>query len=97
MHLPLHYLEIIVVVLGLAVLLAEAFFPREKKAYLGWVSALGLLVTLVLLIFAKDATGPELERFYASDASARFFKGLALAITALVVLMGIDYLSLIHI
>lgn len=91
MHLPLHYLEIIVVVLGLAVLLAEAFFPREKKAYLGWVSALGLLVTLVLLIFAKDATGPELERFYASDASARFFKGLALAITALVVLMGIDY------
>lgn len=91
MQLPLHYLEIIVVALGLIVLLAEAFFPQEKKSYLGWVSALGLLFTLVLLGFAKDATGPELNRFYASDHSARFFKGLALVITSLVVMMGIDY------
>ena len=91
MSLPLHYLEFIVVALGLGVLLAEAFFPREKKAYLGWISAGGLLLILVLLVFAKDATGPELTRFYASDSSARFFKGLALVITALVVLMGVDY------
>lgn len=89
--LPLHYLEIIVVVLGLVVLLAEAFFPREKKAYLGWAAAAGLLVTLVLLCLSKDATGPELERFYSSDSSARFFKGLAIVITTLTVLMGIDY------
>lgn len=91
MQLPLHYLEIIVVVLGLVVLLVEAFFPREKKAYLGWIAALGLFVTFILLIFAKSATGPELDRFYAFDSSARFFKGLALVITMLVVLMGIDY------
>ena len=91
MQLPLHYLEIIVVALGLAVLLAEAFFPREKKAYLGWIAALGLTVTFVLLLFAKDASGVELDRFYASDHSARFFKGLALVITTLVVLMSIDY------
>lgn len=91
MHLPLHYLEIIVVVLGLAVLLAEAFFPREKKAVLGWVAALGLVATFVLLIFAKDATGSEIDRFYASDSSARFFKGLALVITTLVLLMAVDY------
>lgn len=91
MSLPLHYLEIIVVTLGLVVLLAEAFFPREKKAYLGWISALGLFITLMLLTGAKDAIGPELDRFYSSDSSARFFKGLALVITALVVLMGIDY------
>lgn len=91
MSLPLHYLELIVVVLGLGVLLAEAFFPRKKKAYLGWTAAIGLGITLILLIFAKDATGPELERFYSSDSSARFFKGLALVITALTVLMGVDY------
>lgn len=91
MSLPLHYLEIVVVVLGLVVLLTEAFLPREKKSYLGWGAAFGLLLTLILLIFAKDATGPELDRFYSSDNSARFFKGLALVITALVILMGIDY------
>lgn len=91
MQFPLHYLEIIVVALGLIVLLAEAFFPKEKKSLLGWVSALGLIFTLILLTFAKDATGPELDRFYASDSSARFFKGLALVITTIVVMMGIDY------
>ena len=91
MSLPLHYLEIIVVVLGLGVLLAEAFFPSEKKAYLGWTAAIGLGITLILLIFAKDATGPEMERFYSSDSNARFFKGLALLITALTVVMGVDY------
>ena len=89
--LPLHYLEIIVVVLGLAVLLAEAFFPREKKAYLGWFAAIGLTITLILLIFAKPAVGPEFDRFYSSDDSARFFKGLALVITTLVILMAVDY------
>ena len=91
MSIPLQYLEIIVVVLGLGILLAEAFFPREKKAYLGWIAAIGLGITLVLLVFAKDATGPELERFYSSDSNARFFKGMALVITALTVLMGVDY------
>lgn len=91
MSLPLHYLEIIVVILGLAVLLAEAFFPRERKAYLGWLAALGLVITFVLLVFAKPASGIELDRFYSSDDSARFFKGLALIITTLVILMGVDY------
>ncbi|MBK1833342.1 NADH-quinone oxidoreductase subunit N [Roseibacillus ishigakijimensis] len=92
MSLPLPYLEVIVVALGLVVLLAEAFFPLKKKAPLGWLSFCGLVVTLILLIFAKkEVSGPELERFYAVDNSAVFFKGFALVITALVILMGIDY------
>ncbi len=91
MSLQLPHLEILVVVLGLVILLAEAFFPREKKAYLGWSAAGGLLLTLILLTFAKDAVGPEMERFYSSDSSARFFKGLALVITILTILMGVDY------
>ena len=91
MSLPLHYLEFIVVAIGLMVLLAEAFLPKEKKAYLGWGSVLGLTFTLVLLVFAKDAHGPEFDRFYSSDKSARFFKALALVITILTVLMAIDY------
>ncbi|WP_411845413.1 NADH-quinone oxidoreductase subunit N [Roseibacillus persicicus] len=92
MHLPLHYLEVIVVALGLIVLLAEAFFPREKKAILGWFAVAGLVATFVLLIFAnRDISGPELDRFYATDDQAIFFKGFALIITALMLLMAIDY------
>lgn len=95
MSLPLHYLEIIVVALGIFVLLAEAFAPRKNKSYLGWISILGLLVVLALLIFAADPATPgenaEVDRFYSGDSSAYFFKGLSLVITALVVLMAIDY------
>ena len=95
MSFPLYYLEVIVVVLGLLVLMAEAFFPRENKSLFGWISASGLLVVLFLLIFCAKAIpagqNAEIDRFYSSDSSAYFFKGLALIITALTVLMGVDY------
>lgn len=95
MSLPLHHLEVIVVALGLLVLMAETFFPRQDKSILGWISALGLLVILALLVFvaepAQPGTNAEVDRFYASDSSAYFFKGLALVITALTVIMGVDY------
>lgn len=95
MSLPLHYLEIIVVALGIFVLLAEAFAPRQSKSYLGWISILGLLMVLALLIFAavppEAGQDREIDRFYSGDSSAYFFKGLSLVITALVLLMAIDY------
>ena len=91
MSIPCHYLEVLVVLLGVALLLAEAFFPREDKSILGWAACAGLVAIFVHLFFATNGTGPEIERFYSSDTSARFFKGFALVTTFLVTLMSLDY------
>ncbi|MDP0491426.1 MAG: NADH-quinone oxidoreductase subunit N [Verrucomicrobiota bacterium JB023] len=91
MNLQLHHLEILVVALGIIILMAEAFFPRERKSFLGWIAIGGLLAIFGLLFVAEPATGDEISRAYASDRIAKFFKGFTLIITALVILMAIDY------
>lgn len=92
MTLPLHYLEIIVVALGIVILMLEAFLPKQNKSYLGYIAAAGLLVVFVLLFFTGGSyTDGELARFYATDGYARFFKGLSLLVTMLIILMAVDY------
>ena len=91
-----YYLEALVVVLGLALLMTDAFFPKLRKAALGWAGALGLLVVLAVLCFLPAppsgiVEGHEMSRFYAFDSHAKFFKGFALLTTAIVLLMSIDY------
>lgn len=93
---PAYYLEALCVILGFAILLAEAFVPLKKKAWAGYAGAIGLAVILVLSFFARgpnpltDAAWP-LWTFYEVDALAMFFKAFSLIATILVLLMAVDY------
>jgi NADH-quinone oxidoreductase subunit N len=101
---PAYYLEALTVTLGLALLMLEAFGPRHSKALVSGSAAAGLAFILVLLFFA---VGPEaadagdkwgsfaLWNFYQFDSLARFYKGFALVCTILVVLMSIDFRSIL--
>ena len=100
---PAYYLEALTITLGLILLLAEAFVPSKGKAWLGLVSSAGLLVILCL---AALAIGPDakpdaawakwpLWDFYQFDPLARFYKVFALVTTILVLLLSIDYRSIL--
>jgi NADH-quinone oxidoreductase subunit N len=101
---PAYYLEALTVFLGLLLLMVEAFGPSQSKKLVGFSAAAGLAFILILSFFA---VGPEaadaddtwdsyaLWNFYAFDGLARFYKGFALVTTILVVLMSIDFRSIL--
>lgn len=100
---PAYYLEALTVFLGLLLLMVEAFGPSHSKKLVGFTAAAGLAFILILSFFAY---GPEakpdanwakwsLWNFYAFDGLARFYKGFALVTTILVVLMSLDYRSIL--
>ena len=100
---PAYYLEALTVFLGLLLLMVEAFGPSNSKKLVGFTAAAGLAFILILSFFAY---GPEakpdadwakwsLWNFYAFDGLARFYKGFALVTTILVVLMSIDFRSIL--
>ena len=100
---PSYYLEALTITLGLALLMAEAFVPSKSKAWVGILAALGLAAILGLTTLA---IGPEakpdaawakwpLWNFYQFDSLAIFYKRFALVCTLLVVLLSIDYRSIL--
>jgi len=96
---PAYLLEAYVVVLGLFLLMIEAFGPQSRKDALRIVAVGGLVFGLILLFFADEPPDParnaELARFYAADPPARFFKGIAILSTILVLLLAYDYRSVL--
>ena len=101
---PAYYLEALTVFLGLVLLMVEAFGPRDSKKLVGFTAAAGLAFIFILSFFAygPEAADPgdkwdsyALWNFYAFDSLARFYKGFALVCTILVVLMSLDYRSIL--
>ncbi len=91
---PVYYLELIVVALGLAMLMADAFVKLEDKRSLAWFGILGLGVVFLLLFLVEPPASTEgaIWKFYApADKLSLFFKGLAVLTTLLVLVMGLSY------
>ncbi len=96
---PAYTLEIIVFALGLAMLLVEAFVKLEDKRSLAWMGILGLVVVFGLLFkVAPHEAGDDnvFWLFYADNRMSLFYKGIALLSTILVLLMAVDYRSLVE-
>ncbi|WP_018969133.1 NADH-quinone oxidoreductase subunit N [Rubritalea marina] len=96
-----NYLEFIVVGIGLILLMWEAFASPKNKATLGLVGAAGLAAVLVLLIIGSCGSHAQeapawMSRFYGHDHYSAFFKGFALISTILVLLMSIDFQSVLN-
>lgn len=94
-----YYLEAYVVLLGLVLLMVEAFGPSSRKHLLGVAAIGGLVVALVLLATIDrsiPASNKEMLRFYAIDSQAVFYKFLAIVSTILVLLLALDYRKVLN-
>ena len=92
---PARNLEIAVLVLGMLVLLLEAFVERIDKRTLAFAAIGALTAVLIGTWFLEP--GPALESatgfwsFYTADPLSIFFKRFALLTTIVVLVMMIDY------
>jgi NADH-quinone oxidoreductase subunit N len=91
---PAPFLEVALVVLGVLLLLFEAFGPKFDRRFLAYGALLGLSAIFVATFFVAPTPATAhapLWSFYSADALALLFKRIALATTALVLLMMIDF------
>ncbi len=88
------YLEVSVVVLGIVMLMAEAFSGAGSKRGIAGFGILGLLAVLGATFFvnpaAMDAAAPY-ARFYSADFLAIFLKQFSLLATIIYLVMALEY------
>src|SRR5207249_1372165 len=88
------YLEVAVVVLGAIILLVESFASQLDRRFLGYAALFGLamifIATFSVAPQSSTASAP-LWNFYSADALSLFFKRIALATTAGVLVMMLDF------
>lgn len=92
------YLEVAVLVLGTVILLIESFSAKLDRRYLGYAA----LVGLTLIFLATFRVAPQTATssapfwdFYSADTTSLFFKRIALATTAGVIVMILDFAPLV--
>src|SRR5438128_9425548 len=92
-------LEIAVLVLGMVILMLEAFATEIDKCFLAFAAIIGLAAVLVARFFVApigldQATG--FWSFYTADRLSIFFKQFALLTTILFLIMMIDYAPVVR-
>jgi NADH-quinone oxidoreductase subunit N len=93
-------LEIAVLVLGMVILMFEAFAPKIDKQVLAFAAIAGLAAVLIATFFVVPGTPPNQATgfwsFYTADPLSIFFKQFALLTTILVLVMMIDYAPVVR-
>jgi len=88
-------LEIAVLVLGMVILLVEAFVAKIDRRILAFAAIAGLAVVLLGTFFVAPSPSPNQATgfwsFYTADRLSIFFKQFALLTTIFVLIMMIDY------
>jgi len=88
-------LDIAVLVLGMLILLAEAFASKVDKRAFVFAAIAGLALVLVASFFVAPSPSAShataFWSFYAGDRLAIFFKQFALVTTIFVLIMMVDY------
>jgi NADH-quinone oxidoreductase subunit N len=92
---PAPLLEIAVLVLGMVILMIEAFAGKIDKRVLDFAAITGLAIVLLASFFVAPSPSPAhatgFWTFYTADRLAIFFKQFALLTTILVLIMVLDY------
>ncbi len=85
-------LEVVVLILGIFLLLAESFSRSENK---DWMARFSIFILSVVFIWSFFTTGNEgvdlTHAFYSADDLALFFKRLSLLTTIVVLVMSLEY------
>jgi NADH-quinone oxidoreductase subunit N len=93
-------LEIAVLVLGMVILMFEAFAANLDKQVLAFAAIAGLIVVLIASFLVIPSPAPQLAtgfwNFYTADSLSIFFKQFALLTTILVLIMMIDYAPVVR-
>src|SRR5918996_1450089 len=93
-------LEIAVLVLGIVILLIEAFAAKIDRRVLAFAAITGLAIVLLASFFVAPTPSPShvtgFWSFYTADRLAMFFKQFALLTTILVLIMMIDYAPVVR-
>ena len=93
-------LEITVLVLGMVILMAEAFATKIDKRVLAFGAIAGLAIVFLTTFFVDSSASPSQATgfwsFYAADRLSIFFKQFALMSTILVLIMMIDYAPVVR-
>src|SRR5436305_754507 len=93
-------LEIAVLVLGMVILMFEAFATKIDKRVLAYAAIAGLAVVLVATFFVAPTPPPNQTAgfwsFYTADQLSIFFKQFTLLTTILVLIMMIDYAPVVR-
>jgi len=87
-------LEITVLLLGIFLLLSESFSKTDDKRGLA-KTAIAILFALIGFSFFARADVGDLAPFYVADATALFFKRIALLTTVIVLIMALEYRSVL--
>ena len=94
---PAYYLEVAVVVLGLVLLMLEAFVTGRDKRFIGHLAIIGLGAVFVSLFFTNTTPGTSsFWKFYTADSLAMTYKAIALLTTIVVLILGIDYIPVLE-
>lgn len=92
---PAISLEVIVLILGVLMLFAEAFSQRADRSHMARyaIAVLGAVFAFSFFTQAPPDVTPinSYWNFYSVDATAMFFKRLALGATILVLVMSLEY------
>jgi len=91
---PAISLEVTVLLLGIFLLLTESFSKSDDKRGLAKTAIAVLLALVGFSFFAKADVG-HLAPFYVADATALFFKRIALLTTIVVLIMALEYKSVL--
>jgi len=93
-------LEITVLVLGMVILMAEAFAMNVDKRVLAFAAIAGLAIVLLATFFVVPSPSQDQATgfwsFYTADRLSIFFKQFALLTTILVLIMMIDYAPVVR-
>jgi len=93
-------LEIAVLVLGMAILLVEAFVTKIDKRVLAFVAIAGLALVLAASFFVVPGTSTSQATgfwsFYTADRLSIFFKQFALVTTIFVLILMTDYAPVVR-
>ncbi len=88
--------ETILSIVAMALLLVNVFVPTEQKAYLGYLSLIGIVLAVVPVVTGWNAPAELQNGFNGSvlqDNFALFFKGIFLVSAALSILISDQYMQ----
>ena len=93
-------LEITVLVLGMVILMVEAFATNIDKRVLAFAAITGLAIVLLATFFVTPGASPSpttgFWSFYTADRLSIFFKQFALVTTIFVLIMMTDYAPVVR-
>lgn len=93
-------LEIAVLILGMLILMLEAFATKIDKRILAFIAIAGLAIVLLASFFVPPFPSPDQATgfwsFYTADRLAIFFKQFALLTTIFVMIMMIEYVPVVR-